>query len=304
MLKKFLTFMGVFALTCFAFDVAMAGQPTEWAMGFQEAATPTKERMEEFHNMLLYVIFGIAIFVLLLLIYVVLRFNSKVNPEPSTVTHNVTLEIAWTIIPVIILLIIAVPSFKLLYYADRIENPDMTIKVTGYQWYWGYQYPDHGDIEFSSYMVSDDEIDTSKGQVRLLSTDNPVVVPVNKNIQVILTAGDVLHSWAVPALGVKQDTVPGKLTETWFRITKPGVYYGQCSELCGKDHGFMPVEIHAVSEEEFASWVQENGGSMPEIETSMNLEENAESSELMLEGETEETQDNQESLNTTAEGEE
>ena len=289
MLKKLLTFMGIAALTCFAFDVAYASQPTEWAMGFQEAASPTKERIEEFHNMLLYVIFGIAIFVLLLLIYVVLRFNSKVNPEPSTVTHNVTLEIAWTIIPVIILLIIAVPSFKLLYYADRIENPDMTIKVTGYQWYWGYEYPDHGGIEFSSYMVSDEDIDASKGQVRLLSTDNPVVVPVEKNIQVILTAGDVLHSWAVPALGVKQDTVPGKLTETWFRITKPGVYFGQCSELCGKDHGFMPIEIHAVSEEEFASWVQENDGSMPEIEASTNIEE---------------TQDNQESLNTTEEGEE
>ena len=282
--------MGVFALTCFAFDIAMAsGQPEEWAMGFQEAASPTKERIEEFHNMLLYVIFGIAIFVLLLLIYVVLRFNSKVNPEPSTVTHNVTLEIAWTIIPVIVLLIIAVPSFKLIYYADRIENPDMTIKVTGYQWYWGYQYPDHGDIEFSSYMVSDEDIDASKGQVRLLSTDNPVVVPVEKNIQVILTAGDVLHSWAVPALGVKQDTVPGKLTETWFRITKPGVYFGQCSELCGKDHGFMPIEIHAVSEEEFASWVQENGGSMPEVKTAITAEE---------------TNDNQESLNTIEEGEE
>lgn len=289
MLKKLLTFMGIAALTCFAFDVAYASQPIEWAMGFQEAASPTKERIEEFHNMLLYVIFGIAIFVLLLLIYVVLRFNSKVNPEPSTVTHNVTLEIAWTIIPVIILLIIAVPSFKLLYYADRIENPDMTIKVTGYQWYWGYEYPDHGGIEFSSYMISDDDIDPSKGQVRLLSTDNPVVVPVEKNIQVIMTAGDVLHSWAVPALGVKQDTVPGKLTETWFRITKPGVYFGQCSELCGKDHGFMPIEIHAVSEEEFASWVQENDGSMPEIEASTNIEE---------------TQDNQESLNTTEEGEE
>jgi len=289
MLKTIITFMGFVALTCFAFDAVAAGQPVEWGMGFQDAASPTKVRMEEFHNMLLYVIFGIAIFVLLLLIYVALRFNSKVNPEPSQVTHNVALEIAWTIIPVIVLLVIAVPSFKLLYYADRIENPDMTIKVTGYQWYWGYQYPDHGDIEFSSYMVSDEDIDPSKGQVRLLSTDNPVVVPVEKNIQVILTAGDVLHSWAVPALGVKQDTVPGKLTETWFRITKPGVYFGQCSELCGKDHAYMPIEIHAVSEEEFATWVQENGGSMPEVETAMSAEE---------------TNDNQESLNTNEEGEE
>lgn len=252
-------------MSIFMADMAFA-LPEDGGLGLQPAASPSMERIAEFHNLLLYIIFGIAIFVLILLVYVVLRFNKRVNPNPSKVTHNVMLEIAWTVIPVVILIIIAIPSFKLLYYVDRTENPDMTIKVTGYQWYWGYEYPDHGDISFSSYMIQDENIDTSKGQLRLLSTDNPVVVPVKKNIQVILTAGDVLHSWAVPALGVKQDTVPGRLNETWFRVNEPGTYYGQCSELCGKDHAYMPIEIKAVSEEEFAAWVEEQGGSMPSVE--------------------------------------
>lgn len=265
MLKKILTILGLVVGCLFFTDVAMA-LPEHKGVNLPTPASPSMERIVEFHNFLLYIIFGIAIFVLLLLIYVVLRFNKKVNPEPSKTSHNVMLEVAWTVIPVVILIIIAIPSFKLLYYTDRIENPDMTIKVTGYQWYWQYDYPDHGDISFSSYMIADEDIDTSKGQVRLLSTDNPVVLPVDKNIQVILTGGDVLHSWAVPPLGVKTDTVPGRLNETWFRITKPGVYFGQCSELCGKDHAYMPIEIHAVSEEEFAIWVEENGGTMPEVQ--------------------------------------
>lgn len=169
-------------------------------------------------------------------------------------THNTMLEVVWTVIPVVILIVVAVPSFKLLYYADRTVEPEMTLKITGYQWYWGYEYPDHGEISFDSYMVPDDEI--TGDQVRLLSTDTQVVLPVDTNIQLIITAEDVLHAWAVPAFGVKLDAVPGRLNETWTRITKPGTYYGQCSELCGQGHGFMPIEIKAVSKEEFARWVK------------------------------------------------
>lgn len=295
MLKKLLTVLGVIAGGLLLADAGYA-LPEDRGINFQAAASPSMERITEFHNMLLYVIFGIAAFVLLLLIYVVLRFNKRVNPEPSKVTHNVMLEIAWTVIPVVILIIIAIPSFKLLYYVDRVENPDMTLKVTGYQWYWQYDYPDHGDISFSSYMIANEDIDPSKGQVRLLSTDNPVVLPVNKNIQVILAGGDVLHAWAVPALGVKQDTVPGRLNETWFRINEPGTYYGQCSELCGKDHAFMPIEIRAVSEEEFANWVAEQGGTMPSVEN----EEAMHIDPVNIEA----TQQDLANLNNSAEGEE
>src|SRR5688500_10689034 len=165
-----------------------------------------------------------------------IRFNSKAHPVPSTRTHNVILEIVWTVVPVVILITIAVPSFKLLYYMDRTENPDMTLKVTGFQWYWGYEYPDNGNISFNSNIIKDADIDASKGQIRKLSTDNPVVLPVDTNIQLLVTAADVLHAFAVPSFGVKIDAVPGRLNETWVRIEKPGVYYGQCSELCGANH--------------------------------------------------------------------
>lgn len=273
MLKRLFTIMGVLAAGTFAADLAFA-LPEEKGFNLQTAASPSMEEITAFHNMMIPIIFAIAIFVLLLLIYVVLRFNKRVNPNPSKVTHNVALEIAWTVLPVVILIIIAIPSFKLLYFLDRTEAPDMTLKVTGYQWYWQYDYPDHGDISFSSYMIADEDIDPAKGQLRLLSTDNPVVVPANKNIQVIVTGGDVLHSWAVPQLGVKTDTVPGRLNETWFRANEPGIYYGQCSELCGKDHAFMPIEIHAVTDEEFAAWVAEQGGTMPSVddEEAMSME--------------------------------
>jgi cytochrome c oxidase subunit 2 len=232
---------------------AFAGAPVPWQLNFQEAASPVMERITSFHDMLLVIITLIAAFVFLLLAIVIVRFNAKANPKPSETTHNATLEVVWTVIPVIILIIISVPSFKLLYYADRVAEPDMTLKVTGYQWYWGYEYPDHEGLSFDSYMIPDDEI--TGDQVRLLSTDNKVVLPIDTNIQLIITAEDVLHAWAVPALGVKLDAVPGRLNETWVRITKPGTYYGQCSELCGKGHGFMPIEIKAVTKEEFKRWV-------------------------------------------------
>ena len=199
---------------------------------------------------------AISVFVLLLLVYVVARYNKRSNPEPKQFSHNVTIEVIWTAIPLVILLIIVVPSFKLLYFIDRTAEPEMTLKVTGYQWYWGYEYPDHEGISFLSYMIPDDEINKAKGEKRLLSTDTKVVLPVDTNIQILVTAADVLHSWAVPSLGIKTDSVPGRLNETWVNIKKPGVYYGQCSELCGKDHAYMPIEIHAVSKEEFKRWVE------------------------------------------------
>lgn len=242
-----------------AFAVTLLGHD----IGFQEPASVSMERIADFHNWTMVpVITAISVFVLLLLIWVVMRYNRRANPNPSNVSHNVTIEVLWTVVPVLILIVIAVQSLPLLYYVDRTEEPDMTLKVTGYQWYWGFEYPDHGGVSFQSYMIPDDDIDAGKGQLRNLSTDEPVVLPVDKNIQIITTAADVIHSFAVPAMGVKIDSVPGRLNETWVRITKPGVYYGQCSELCGKDHAFMPVEIHAVSEEEFNAWVVSKGGSV------------------------------------------
>lgn len=260
MIKKLSTAL-LSALIFIQTNFAFAAEPVNWGLGFQDPASSSKERIVEFHNLLLWIITGIVLFVLALMIYVVLRYNRKANPTPAKFSHNVLVEIIWTIIPVVILIIIAVPSFKLLYYTDRIEEPEMTLKVTGYQWYWGYEYPDHNDIAFNAYMIPDADIDKSKGEKRLLSTDNKVVLPIDTNIQIIVTSADVIHSFAVPALGLKTDAVPGRLNETWVRINKPGIYYGQCSELCGKDHAYMPSEIHAVSKEDFDAWVAQGGNS-------------------------------------------
>lgn len=251
----------VLALATLVAEPALAdGIAKNWQLGLQEAASPIKERIDAFHNILLIVISAIVAFVTLLLAYVVIRFRAKANPEPSKTTHNTMLEVIWTAIPVLILVVIVIPSMKLLYYSDKAVNAEMTIKVTGYQWYWGYEYPDHGNFQFMSYILQEDEL--KEGQPRLLTTDTAVVVPVDTPIRVLVTAADVLHSWAVPALGVKMDAVPGRMNETWIQVNKEGVYYGQCSELCGTGHGFMPIMVKAVSKEEFASWVEENGGTM------------------------------------------
>ena len=247
-------------LAAFAFLVAfstpaLANEPLPWQLGMQPAASPSAVEIHKFHDLLLWIISAIAIFVLILLIWVIIRYNSKVNPVPAKFTHNVMIEVLWTVIPVVILIVIAIPSFKLLYYVDRVENPEMTLKVTGRQWYWDYEYPDHDGIAFSSYPVADADIDEESGQRRLLSTDNVVVLPVDTNIQILMTGGDVIHSWTIPAFGVKIDAVPGRLNETWVRIEKEGTYYGQCSEICGKDHAYMPIEVRAVSKEEFEKWL-------------------------------------------------
>ena len=256
MMKTFFTVLSLFALGFLTIGPSYAGQPTPWQLGMQPAASPSAEHLHDFHNLLLYIITAIALFVLVLLTYVVLRYNKHVNPEPKQFSHNVLIEVIWTVIPVVILIVIAIPSLNLLYFLDRSDKPEMTLKVTGYQWYWGYEYPDHGGINFLSYMIADEDIDESKGEQRLLSTDTKVVLPIDTNIAIQITAGDVLHAWAVPALGVKMDAIPGRLNETWVRITKPGIYYGQCSELCGKDHSYMPIEVHAVPKDEFEAWVE------------------------------------------------
>ncbi len=263
----FSTFLMSAPLAAFAAE----GEPTPWQLGFQAAASPSALRIDEFHDMLLWIIFAVAIFVMILLLWVIIRYNSKVNPIPAKFTHNVLIEVIWTVIPVVILIIIAIPSMKLLYYNDRVENPEMTLKITGRQWYWDYEYPDHDGLAFSSYMIADADIDESKDQRRLLSTDTTVVLPIDTNIQILVTAGDVIHAWAVPAFGVKIDAVPGRLNETWVRIEKPGVYYGQCSELCGKDHTYMPIEIRAVTKEEFENWLKTAKEEFASLDTGANL---------------------------------
>lgn len=243
----------VLCVVCFPI-LAAEGMAVPWQLNFQPAATPVMAKMHEFHDLLLIIIFSIGIFVALLVLYVAWRFREGKNKIPKKFSHNTTLEIIWTVIPVLILIVIAIPSFKLLYYMDHTEDADMTLKITSHQWYWNYEYPDHGNFGFDSYMIPDQEL--KPGQPRLLATDNPVVVPVGKNVRIIATSADVIHSWAVPAFGIKKDTVPGRINETWFRADYPGVFYGQCSELCGPKHGFMPIEVRVVTEEEFKAWVE------------------------------------------------
>ena len=230
-----------------------ADGPRRWEMGLQPAATPVMERMEQFHSGLLIVITIIAGFVMLLLLYVMLRFNQRANPTPSRVSHNTVLEVVWTALPVLILVGIAIPSFRLLYYQDRTKDAEMTIKAIGHQWYWSYEYPDNGNFTFDAVLVPDTDI--KPGQLRLLETDNSIILPVDTNIRLLTTASDVIHSWAVPAFGIKLDSVPGRVNETWLRITRAGTFYGQCSELCGTDHAYMPIKVEAVSKEKFQDWV-------------------------------------------------
>lgn len=234
---------------------AAAQAPTPWEIDFQTALSPSMERIVDFNFMVTIIIVVITAFVFGLMAWIVIRYNAKRNPVPTRTTHNTLLEVAWTIVPVIILLVIAVPSFRLLYFTDSVEDADMTLKAVGHQWYWSYEYPDHGDFTFDAVMLEEDELEEE--QLRLLATDIPVVLPVGATIRLLTTADDVIHSWAVPALGVKLDSVPGRVNETWFRINREGTYYGQCSELCGTLHGFMPIMIEAVPQEAFDAWVEE-----------------------------------------------
>jgi len=240
--------------TAMAAATEIVGIAKDWQITFQEPASPVMEQIESFHNLLFWIITAITLFVLFLLIYVAVKFNEKANPTPSKTTHNTVLEVAWTAIPILILVVIAVPSFKLLYFMDRHDNPDMTIKVIGNQWYWSYEYD---GLAFDSYPVADEDI--GPGQVRMLSVDNPIVLPVETNIRILQTSNDVIHNWAIPAFGLKLDNYPGRINENWVRITGEGIYYGQCSELCGVNHSFMPIEVHAVSKEAYAAWLEGPG---------------------------------------------
>jgi cytochrome c oxidase subunit 2 len=232
-----------------AFAEEVVGQPSPWELDLQPSASPVMDSIMRFHDGLVVIITVITLFVLALLITVVLKFNARSNPVPSRTTHNTTIEVAWTLIPVLILVSIAVPSFRLLFEELDIPKADLTVKATGKQWYWSYTYPDNGKFEYDSLLDKDK-------QPRLLGVDNELVVPVNKVVVVQVTGADVIHSFAVPAFGIKIDAIPGRLNETWFKATKTGMFYGQCSELCGRDHAFMPIAVRVVSDQDFAAWVE------------------------------------------------
>ena len=227
-----------------------------WELGFQAPASPVMERIEHFHNYwLLPLATGIVILVLGLMLYCFIRFNAKSNPTPSKTTHNTLIEVIWTVVPALVLIVIAVPALKLLYFADKAENPDLTVRAIGNQWFWTYEYPDQDDLTFDSVLVKEENL--QPGQHRLLAVDNHVVVPVGEKVRLLTGSNDVIHSWAIPALGVKMDAVPGRINETWFEAEKVGTYYGQCSELCGKDHAYMPIVVDVVSKADFDRWVVE-----------------------------------------------
>ena len=266
------SFLAIF-LSNQAFSEDNVGAAHPWGLNLREAFSPVMAEMVSFHNALIWLIVIISLFVLALLAIIVVRFNAKSNPKASKTTHNTFIEIAWTVIPVLILVIMAVPSFKLLYKSDVTPEAHMTVKAIGHQWYWSYEYPDHGNFTYDAWLVQDKEdIDgEDRPYTRLLTTDTRVVVPVGKVIRVQMTSTDVIHSWAVPSLGVKKDAVPGRLNELWFEADREGVFYGQCSELCGTNHGYMPIEVHAVSEEEFLLWVEEAKENYDMVGNNLNL---------------------------------
>ncbi|MDB9761756.1 cytochrome c oxidase subunit II [Alphaproteobacteria bacterium] len=258
-----------------AFSAENIGAAHPWGLNLREAFSPVMAEMVSFHNALIWLIVFISLFVLALLVIIVVKFNTKANPKSSKTTHNTFIEIAWTAIPVLILVVMAVPSFKLLYKSDVVPEAHMTVKAIGHQWYWSYEYPDHGNFTYDAWLVQDKEDMEGEDRpfTRLLTTDTRVVVPVGKVIRVQMTSTDVLHSWAVPSLGVKKDAVPGRLNELWFEADREGIFYGQCSELCGTNHGFMPIEVHAVSEEEFLVWVEDSKEKYAKVGNNLNLAE-------------------------------
>ncbi len=238
--------------------LAKSGQATPLQIGMQDPATPVAVEIGKFYDLVNIVIIAITVFVMILLLLVMTKFSEKNNPVPSKNSHNTALEVAWTVIPIFILIIIAIPSFKLLNMQYTYPKPDLTIKATGYAWYWSHEYPDQGGFSLDSVMLSDEDraVLIRKGidAPRMLAVDNEVVVPVDKNVNVLVTAADVIHSWTVPAFGANTDAVPGRMTSTWFRATKTGVFYGDCTQLCGKDHSAMPIAVRVVPADVFANW--------------------------------------------------
>jgi len=239
--------------TLMAAPGAEAAEPKPWQFGFQPSATEVMDRLSAFHDVLLVIITLIAVFVLGLLVYVMWRFNQQRNPAPSRTSHNTVIEMLWTVVPVLILISIAIPSFKLMYYMDRVPNPEMTVKVTGHQWYWSYEYPDQGGLAFDSNIVPEDQL--KAGQKRLLDVDNPLVVPADTIIRVQVTGTDVIHSWFVPSFGVQEYAIVGRLNESWMKIDHPGTYYGQCNQICGVNHAFMPIKVEAMPKDAFQRWL-------------------------------------------------
>lgn len=242
------------AMTAAQAQDQVVGAPRPWEIGMQRAYGPIKAQIIDLHNLVLVIITLITLLVAALLAWVIWRYNAQRNPVPSRTSHNPVLEIAWTVIPVLILVIIAIPSFRLIYYENRTPNPDLTVKVTGHQWYWEYTYPGKKPVDFSSYIVPDNQL--KPGQPRLLTVDNELVIPVNKNVRVLTTSADVIHSFFIPALGVQRYAIPGRTIETWMRASKPGVFYGECNQICGTNHSRMPIVVHAVPEKEFEAWMQ------------------------------------------------
>jgi cytochrome c oxidase subunit 2 len=233
----------------------LAQAPRPWEMGMQPAFSPMKQQIIDLHNLVLVLITIITLFVAALLVWVCIRYNEKRNPVPSQTSHHTGLEIAWTVIPVLILVVMAIPSFRLIYYLDRTPDPDMTIKVTGHQWYWEYSYPDNGDVDIESRYIHDEDL--KPGQLRLLDVDNQLVIPAGKKIRVLTNSADVIHSFFIPSLGAQRYAIPGRTIEMWMMADKPGVYYGECNQICGQDHSKMPIAIHAVAEAEFKTWIEQ-----------------------------------------------
>jgi cytochrome c oxidase subunit 2 len=255
-LKRLIAFVvtGVTVIAAGGAAWAGYGQPSPWELGLQGSASSVMDDIVWFHGFLVWLIAAITLFVLILLGIIVFKFNARANPVPSRTTHNTMIEIIWTVVPVLILVTIAVPSFRLLFYELKVPPPDLTVKVTGKQWFWSYSYPD-SKFEFDSLMLQDK--DRKADQPRLLAVDNEMVVPVNKVVRVEVIGADVIHSFSVPSFGIKIDAIPGRLNETWFKAEREGTYYGQCSQLCGRDHAFMPIAVHVVSEKDYTAWLEQ-----------------------------------------------
>lgn len=264
-------FRNIASGACAALALAMSGgtaladKPHPWQFGMQDPATPITERIHAFHNELQVIIFAIALFVFGLLLYVIIRFNARAHPVPTRTSHNTVVEVLWTVVPVLILVSIAIPSFKLMYYMDRVPDAKMTVKVTGHQWYWEYNYPDNGNIDFNSNLIADKDL--KPGQERLLEVDNPLVIPVDTTVRVQVAGSDVIHSWFVPSFGVQEYAVIGRLNEAWMRVNHPGTYYGECNQICGVNHAFMPIKVVVLSQADFQKWLGEAKTKFASIDT-------------------------------------
>ncbi len=252
---KFLKRLGAVAMAGLIAAPAWAQTPQPWEMGLQTAHSPVEHGIHNLHSLVTWLMFAVVVLVAALLGLTVYKFNAKRHPVANRVSHNTLLEVGWTILPVMILVIIAIPSFRLIYFEDRVRDADVTIKVTGHQWYWEYAYPDSDNIHFDSYMVTDDQL--QPGQLRNLDVDNQLVVPVGKNIRILTTGADVIHSFFIPSLGVQRYAIPGRTIETWMKIDSPGDYYGECNQICGTNHSVMPISVHAVSDGDYKTWLEQ-----------------------------------------------